>query len=294
MINVEYSCRFQLTWGCALLNHFIQHNTRKTPILSSADRACLDISGSYQASSLRGMLNPDNTIYRKTDVFSRHIEPHQVGQWLAGNITNTPQAVELFNKLAHFYTTGAQNSTYRYVAESILHGTVWHLVITLVQRGISSVWGLAKSLCEPFRVESNKCPGDACVYLQCLHGIGHGALYNSLFEGGIMRMESYGPCSALPTDALPMHQMIVAANSACDEAPSTELQKACFHGAYHAASLLGFWGVAELMSKHLYDDDLSSFEDDLNQLMMKIKWPLCAEYALLPNICFIETSCYQC
>lgn len=260
------------------------------------DRVCHEIAAVYRSEGIVGLFASDQYIYQKKDLFTRYIEPHQVGQWLAENVASKHGGsiglIHLLNRL--YNTTIAASWTSWYVSESLIHAAVWHSVITLVfKEDSATVWTLEKEFCEPFRVLSARCPNEMCAYVQCVHGIGHGGLYVEALRRGLMYVEQYDACRSLPNDALPMQAVILAANSACDGAPSAYVQHSCLHGAYHGASLLGYWGVSTLLAKHARDVNATEFRQETIMLFQRARVRLCATYATHPAICH-ETSCYSC
>lgn len=185
-----------------------------------------------------------SSIHRKLNLVSRNIDPHQTGQWLAAYASKENKQVELLLELGSYYVNAHFQRPWTpdnyYVEESVLHAAVWHTVITqfLVSREISNIW--------PAFMAFDSLPEIA--FEQCLHGFGHGAMYISLFRAGLMRSEDYSACKAFPSQRFSMPTVIKLAGSACDGAPTNGKKRGCLHGAYHAASVLGDWGMGDFVS----------------------------------------------
>ena len=138
--------------------------------VSKSGWSCLEIAAAYQTSGAIGLFASNNEMYRKTDLFTRYIEPHQAGQWLSQNVAaQHGGSVALIHLLNTLYDAAIVDSfSSWYASESILHAAVWHCVITSVAlRNQTTVWSLEQQFCEPF--SSDRChQTEACAYVQCL------------------------------------------------------------------------------------------------------------------------------
>ena len=50
--------------------------------------ACLEVDLAYSRGGVIGLFADSHPIYRKIDLFTRYIGPHQVGAWLADNVAD--------------------------------------------------------------------------------------------------------------------------------------------------------------------------------------------------------------
>jgi len=202
---------------------------------------CKSVARAFSSLGAPGILS--SNIHRKINLFSRGIDPHQTGQWLAANASDQVQLVILLGRhYANMHFTVPWTPDNFYVEESALHAAVWHTVVSrLPTTGdfSSALWELSRQMCDP---------QTSLAFDQCMHGIGHAAFYASVFRAGLMRQDEYSACAAFPSELFPMPIVLALASSACDGSSSASKQTLCLHGAYHAATLLGNWGMAHFVA----------------------------------------------
>jgi len=219
-------------------------NSATLPIAHMVDRqiSCTRIQSAYRRHGILSLLAPE--LYKREGPFQKYVEEHSAGQWLAqhalNHFHNASYLIDFLKKL-HVTLLYEHPRKFAYISESLLHGSIYHLVINALSKDnmtSKSVWALTNELC-------GSAPQDDPTYGECLHGIGHGAFYSALFHAQVLPQREYGACSGFPNN-VPFPMLLEHANSACDGAPTDSMQLMCLRGAYHASALLGDWGIPRI------------------------------------------------